>query len=208
MKWMTAIVFVSSTAIASAQTPPPVRGDSVVITPGAGYSAGNFTRFLFGNHYREMWTSPLTVPVLQLGSFAGGLRVLERGGSMQTRSLRFAGADGKQYVFRSVDKDPSRSLPPDLRDTYASWIVRDLISAEHPGAGVLVAGLLDAVGVLHATPQLVSMPNDERLGIETSKRLSRVRSVGRSIGSVKKRDAVGAHGGGRPGGRSTLIPSP
>ena len=164
MKWMTAIVFVSSTAIASAQTPPPVRGDSVVITPGAGYSAGNLTRFLFGNHYREMWTSPLTVPVLQLGSFAGGLRVLERGGSMQTRSLRFAGADGKQYVFRSVDKDPSRSLPPDLRDTYASWIVRDLISAEHPGAGVLVAGLLDAVGVLHATPQLVSMPNDERLG--------------------------------------------
>src|SRR5205807_2117005 len=101
---------------------------------------------------------------LSLSTYAGGLRPVARGGSMQTRSLRLSCGDGRQYVFRSVDKDPSRSLPPDLRETYASRIVRDLISAEHPGGGIIVARLLDAVGVLHATPQLVVMPNDARLG--------------------------------------------
>jgi hypothetical protein len=160
----TIALFVGPSALAHAQARPPAKPDSVVIVPGADYAAGSVTRFLFGDHYRDMWTTPLTVPVLQLATYAGGLRPLERGGSMQTRSLRFGGADGKQYVFRSVDKDPSLSLPPDLRETYASHVMRDLISAEHPGAGVVVAGLLDAVGVLHATPQLVVMPNDERLG--------------------------------------------
>jgi hypothetical protein len=140
------------------------RQESTVVIPGAGYAAGPFSRFLLGDHYRDMWTTPLSVPVLSLATFGGGLRPIARGGSMQTRSLRLSGGDGRQYVFRSVDKDPSRSLPPDLRETYASNIVRDLISAEHPAAGIIVAGLLDAVGVLHATPQLVVMPNDERLG--------------------------------------------
>ncbi len=149
---------------ARAQQAPAARAESIVVVPGASYAAGSFSRFLFGDHYRDMWTRPLSVPVLSLTTFANGLRPIARGGSMQTRSLRLSGGDGRQYVFRSVDKDPSRSLPADLRETYASHVVRDLISAEHPAAGILVAGLLDAVGVLHATPQLVVMPNDERLG--------------------------------------------
>ena len=143
---------------------PAARAESVSVIPGALYRSGAFGRFVFGDHYRDLWTTRLTVPVLSLERFAGGLRPTQRGGSRQTRSLRFAGADGSEYVFRSVDKDPSVSLPPELRRTYANHIVRDLISAAHPGAALVVAGLLDAVGILHATPQLAVMPDDPRLG--------------------------------------------
>ena len=140
------------------------RPESAVVVPGAIYRAGKLGRLIFGDHYRDLWTTSLTVPVLSLERYAGGLRPLAKGGSMQTKSLRFKGADGREYVFRSIDKDPSRSLPPELRGTYASRIVRDLISAEHPGGALVVARLADAAGVLHATPQLVVMPDDPLLG--------------------------------------------
>ena len=150
-----------------AQTParaPSVSAESVTVVPGAIYRAGALGRFIYGDHYRDLWTAPLTVAVLSLDEYAGGLRPLVRGGSAQTKSLRFSGADGKEYVFRSIDKDPSPSLPPELRETYAKRVVRDLISAQHPGGSLVVARLADAAGVLHVTPQLAVMPDDPRLG--------------------------------------------
>jgi hypothetical protein len=43
-------------------------------------------------------------------------------------------------------------------------IVQDLTSTVHPGGALVVAPLLEAAGVLHATPQLAVMPDDPRLG--------------------------------------------
>jgi len=159
-------VLASRTTAAGAQVVPAAtpRPESVTVVPSVLYRSGALGRFVWGDHYRDLWTTRLTVPVLSLDRFGGGLRALKRGGSQQTKSLRFAGGDGSQYVFRSVDKDPSVALPPELRGTYANAIVRDLISAAHPGAALVVAGLLDAVAVLHATPQLAVMPDDPRLG--------------------------------------------
>ena len=151
----------------AAQVParaPPALVESVTVVPGEIYRAGALGRFIYGDHYRDLWTAPLTVPVLSLDQYAGGLRALERGGSQQTKSLRFNGADGREYVFRSIDKDPSPSLPPELRGTYAKHVMRDLISAQHPGGSLVVARLLDATGVMHVTPQLAVMPDDPRLG--------------------------------------------
>jgi len=156
-------VMICGAQVTPAGAPAP-RAESTVVVPDASYAAGPFGRLIFGEHYRTLWATPIRVPVLSLGTFGGGLRVTARGGSMQTKALRFSGADGREYVFRSVDKDPAQSLPPDLRDSYAKQILRDLISAEHPGGAVVVARLLDGVGVLHATPQLVVMPNDSSLG--------------------------------------------
>lgn len=154
-------------AVATGQVPagaPLARPESAVVVPGAEHRANALGRVVFGDHYRDQWTGQLKLPVLSLERFGGGLRPLRRGGSRQTKSLHFAGGDGFNYVFRSVDKDPSLSLPPELRGTYASRIVRDLISAALPGGAVVVAGLLDVTGTLHATPQLAVMPNDARLG--------------------------------------------
>ena len=40
---------------------------------------------------------------------AGGLTPYREGGNAQTRSLRFRGADSLNYVFRSLEKDPTRN---------------------------------------------------------------------------------------------------
>jgi len=35
------------------------------------------------------------------------------------------GADGRQYVFRSIDKDPTLALPHELRATFAKDVIQD-----------------------------------------------------------------------------------
>ena len=144
-----------------ASTPPPPR--TVTVTAGPEYRAGWLHRVLFGRHYRDLWTTPIEVELLDLGAFAGGLTPLRRGGGAQTRGLRLAGGDGREYVFRSVNKHPSW-LPPDLRETIAERVVRDQISVLHPGAALVAAPLVGAAGVLHAQPYLVVLPDDPRLG--------------------------------------------
>ncbi|MEP7177225.1 MAG: hypothetical protein ABI860_11815, partial [Gemmatimonadales bacterium] len=145
--------------VAPARTPP-----DTVVTPGAHYRAGGLHTLLFGKHYRDLWTTPIRVEVLDLEHFAGGLRPTRRGGGKQTRSLRFAGADGREYQFRSLDKDPSPLLPEPLRRTLARRIFQDQISAGHPAAPLVVSPLLTAAGVLHSEPRLVLMPDAATLG--------------------------------------------
>ena len=138
-------------------------GDSVTVTPGPNYQKGGLYRFFFGAHYRDLWTKPIRVPVLDLTSFAGGLTPTQRGGGQQTKSLRLAGRDGREYAFRSLDKDPSVVLPADLRETFADRVFQDQISAGHPTGALVVGPILRAAGVLHAEPILVMMPNDPAL---------------------------------------------
>ncbi|HEU4954981.1 MAG TPA: hypothetical protein VFT28_10425, partial [Gemmatimonadales bacterium] len=94
----------AAAAQAVAEHAPP--GETLAIPPGPQYEAGWLHRWLFGSHYRDLWTTPLEAPVLDLDKFAGGLRVTRKGGGEQTKSLRLRGADGKEYQFRSIDKDP------------------------------------------------------------------------------------------------------
>ncbi|MGH7555883.1 MAG: BamA/TamA family outer membrane protein, partial [Longimicrobiales bacterium] len=139
-------------------------GPMRTVTPNPEYDAGGLHRLLFGDHNRELWTTSIRVAELDLGTFAGGLTPLQRGGGFQTRSLRFRGGDGREYAFRSVDKDPSSVLPPELRETLVRDLIQDQTSAGHPTAPLVVAPLLEAVGVLHPDPFLVIMPDDARLG--------------------------------------------
>lgn len=138
----------------------PVR---VELAAGARYRAGWLHRLLLGAHYRDLWTAPLSVAVLDMTRFAGGLTPTACAGRRQTKSIRLRGADHLEYVFRSVDKDPTLALPPDLRRTFARDLLQDQISSAHPGAPLVVAPLLEATGVLHATPALYALPDDPRL---------------------------------------------
>jgi len=138
--------------------------DVVTVTAGEVYNAGLLHRLILGRGHRDLWTTPIRVPVLDLGTFAGGLTPVRRGGGVQTASLRLRAADGQEYSFRSVDKDPSSALPEELRDTIVGDMLRDQTSSGHPVGALVVANLLDAVGVLHAHPVLVVMPDDARLG--------------------------------------------
>jgi hypothetical protein len=141
------------------------RPDTTVLhQTGAMYAAGPLHRLLFGNLWRDVWTTPLRVPVLDLRRSGGGLTPLKRGGGFQTASLRFLGADGVQYKFRSLDKNPVAVLPEELRETFVASITQDLIASSHPYAALVAAPLLHAAQILQAEPTLVILPDDEALG--------------------------------------------
>lgn len=139
-------------------------GDTVIVVPSEAYRAGAFHRFLLGSGYREVWATPIRVEVLDLDAYAGGLRPLERGGGAQTSSLRMEGADGRTYLFRSVDKDATRALDPVIRESLAADILQDQIALILPTAALIVDPILEAAGVLHSVPGLFVMPDDPRLG--------------------------------------------
>ena len=138
--------------------------DSATIVPGRQYRAGGFKRTLLGSDYRMLWTTPIRVPILDLSRFAGGLTPFETGGGLQTRSLHLKNPAGREYHFRSVDKDGAGVLPEKLRETFVAGLVRDQTSSGHPAAGLVAEPLLRAVGILHAPASLVVMPDDPRLG--------------------------------------------
>ena len=138
--------------------------DSVTVVPDSEYAAGATHRFLFGSRYRNLWTTPIRVPVLSLRNFAGGLKVKQRGGGKQTKSLRFDGSDGREYQFRSLSKDATALLPKSLRETFAADVLQDQLSSGHPAGALIVAPILDAAGVLNARPILVQMADDAGLG--------------------------------------------
>src|SRR5438128_702671 len=66
---------------------PASSTETVVIEPGARYRAGWLSRVFFGAQWRHLWTTPIEVPLLDLGSFDGGLTPIERGGGLQTKNL-------------------------------------------------------------------------------------------------------------------------
>ncbi len=135
-----------------------------VVVPDENYKAGWLHKIFFGAHWRDLWSTPLKIKVLNLDKFAGGLKPLKKGGGMQTKSLRLTGSDGREYKFRSLDKDPSKALPPELQESLAADVFQDQISSANPVAPLIVAPILNAVGVLQAVPELYIMPDDEKLG--------------------------------------------
>ncbi len=136
----------------------------ITVIPGEEYEAGWLHELFFGEHWRDVWTTPLKVEILDLNNFDGGIVPIKRGGGQQTKSLRFKSKNGQIWKFRSVAKDPSKILPPDLQDTFADDIVQDQISTANPMAPFVVSTFLDAVDLIEAKPYLFFLPDDERLG--------------------------------------------
>lgn len=154
----------ASPAAAASQALPPVNGrDSVTLISSDRYQKGAIHRFLFGDNYRDIWATPIKVPVLDLGDFAGGLKPTEIGGGKQTRSLKFAAADGKEYTFRPAYK-ALLAFPDWFKGTIIWSLVMDARSSSYPTAPVSAPPILRAAGILHVPAALVAMPDDARLG--------------------------------------------
>ena len=130
----------------------------------ADYAAGPLKEKLLGKLYRDSWTDTINVPVLNMDSIGGGLIALQKGGGMQTKSIRYEGADGIQYVSRSINKFPDRLLTKELKTTVIADIVKDGIAGSHPYAFVTVPPMAEAAKVYHTNPKIVTLPDHPRLG--------------------------------------------
>ncbi len=145
-----------------------VSQGSVTIAANPKFASGPIRRLFLGQHYRDVWAQPVQVPVIDLSRTAGGLTPIKKGGGLQTVSLRVVGEDGDQYVLRSIDKDPTATIPEYLLDTIAHDVVRDQITAMHPYAAFVLPPMARAAGIFHTDPTLVYIPDDERLGFYRS----------------------------------------
>lgn len=144
---------------------PSIFNDSTVkVVPGASYDAGFMKKLFFGGLHRESWAAEIEVRVLNMYEEHDGLTPIQRGGGMQTKSLRMQGGDGHQYVIRSIQKYPASVIPRELRTTVAADIVQDGIAASHPYAAIVIPPLADAVKVYHTNPELVFVPASPKLG--------------------------------------------
>ncbi len=150
--------------IAMPRFPTPPGADSVELVVNKGYEINALGQVFLGSQYRDLWKQPITVDVLDLGDFEGGLHPTKEGGGQETRSLHFESADGRHFKFRSVDKEVLRLLHSGLGRSPVAWLVHDQTSSSF-AAGALVANPLQkAVGLASGHPRLVVLPDDPRLG--------------------------------------------
>jgi len=151
--------------------PPVVVKDSIPVLPDSIVVAANpklhetWLRNMFlGENYRKEWTTPIKVPVLDMGKEQGGLTPLKQGGGKQTRSLQVKDKQGREWALRSVEKFPEAAIPADLRSGFAKDVVEQGISASYPYASLSTEVLADAAGVPTLRRKIVYIPDDPRLG--------------------------------------------
>ena len=142
---------------------PPQGAKTYVVVLGERFRVGGLKRWLHGGNWRDLWTTPIEVAVLDLDSLGGGLTPLRTGGAGQSISLHFTGKDGRRYTVRSIDKNPSKKLWGELENTIVDDTIQDLVSAHLPTSGLVVDALMEATGILHAKHTLVVIPDDPKL---------------------------------------------
>jgi hypothetical protein len=128
-------------------------------------SVSKLHKKLFGKNFRKEWSALTRMPVLKISELKGGLTPYKRGGGHQTYSLRLKDKDGNEWVLRSIEKYPDVLLPESLRGTFATDILKDVISAQHPYAVLAIPVLANAVNVPHTNPIIGYVAPDKRLGI-------------------------------------------
>lgn len=144
--------------------PTPPGADSLELVVNNGFHINALGQVFLGSQYRDLWEQAITVDVLDLQDFEGGLRPTKEGGGQETRSLHFESAGGRHFIFRSVDKEVLRLLDSGLGKSPVAWLVHDQTSSSFP-AGALVANpLQEAVGLASGHPRLAVLPDDARLG--------------------------------------------
>ncbi|MFD1258080.1 BamA/TamA family outer membrane protein [Mucilaginibacter terrae] len=147
------------------KAPAPIFKDSLTVRVHPVYdSVSGFHRWLFGEGYRKEWGTPVKLPLIKVSEVYGGLKPLREGGGMQSKSLRLADKQGKEYVIRSVEKMPEKLLPPNLQGTFAVDWIDDAMSSQHPFSALIMPPLANAAGVTQASPVIGVMAPDAALG--------------------------------------------
>ncbi len=152
------------------QKPPQVDvaqvGQEGLVTAAASrqYKASASRKKWMGTNYRDVWAQEIKVPVFDFRVNGEELKIVQRGGGMQTLSLRLENSKGRQWTLRSIEKYPEKAIPEAFRETFAKDIVQDQISAAHPYGALVVPYLADAAGIYHTNPNVVWLADDPRLG--------------------------------------------
>lgn len=142
-----------------------VYKDSIKAAASEQYKKVTGLQRLFnGENYRKEWSTPVNLKVFNVNTEKGGFTIEGVGGGKQTKSLQLKDKKGREWALRTIDKDPSGAIPENFRQSFASNIVQDLISAAHPYAPLAIPTLADTADILVSTPEFFFVPDDPALG--------------------------------------------
>ncbi len=133
-----------------------------------------FFKTLWGDHYRDVYSTDIKIPIATLDTLMGGFSIERQGGGQVTRSLRLIDKEGKRYSLRAMRKSVTQFLQKgvffntylenDFDDTFTETLLYDFYTAGYPYAFLPIVGLADAIDVYHANPKLYYIPKHPALG--------------------------------------------
>lgn len=133
-----------------------------------------FFKWIWGERYRDVYSTEVTAPTIDLDTIFGGLKVVRKGGGHQSKSLRMVNPEGKEYVMRALKKSAEIYLQAmvfkdqyvvgDFEDTSTEGLLEDFYTGSHPYAPFTIGKLSDAVGIYHTNPTLYYVPKQNAIG--------------------------------------------
>lgn len=138
--------------------------DSVWVVPGKYYDRNAIHNLFFGKKYRDIWATPVKVPVFSYDLAKGGLEPVKMGGNQQTIGMDLADSLGREWALRSVNKDQSKALPKIFRATPLRFMIRDQAASLNPYGALVVPVLAEEINILYSKPRLVFVPYDSTQG--------------------------------------------
>ena len=134
----------------------------------------SFFESVWGDHYRDIYSTKIKAKVTTLDTLYGGLEVMRKGGGHQTRSLRLRTKDGRELNMRALRKSATQYLQAVLfKETYIEdefektaieGFILDFYTAAHPYAFAVVPDLSNAAKIYHTNPRLFYVPKHVALG--------------------------------------------
>ncbi len=134
----------------------------------------NFYKYVWGDHYRNIYGKEVAAKTVLLDTLYGGLKVMRAGGGHQTRSLRLEDKDGKTYNMRALKKSAVQFLQTviikdkiienDFINTIPEDLILDFYTAAHPYGAFTIPKLAEAADILHTNPKLYYVPKQKALG--------------------------------------------
>ncbi|MGY5353055.1 metallophosphoesterase [Wenyingzhuangia sp. IMCC45533] len=128
---------------------------------------------LWGEHYRNAYSTPIEAKTVSLDTLYGGLKLVKKGGGHQSKSLRFVNPEGKQYVMRALKKSAVRFLQTvafkkdyiadKMKNTLTEDLLYDFYTSAHPYTPFIVGDLSDPLGIYHTNPKLFYVPKQNAI---------------------------------------------
>ncbi|TLX76912.1 hypothetical protein E9993_04305 [Labilibacter sediminis] len=143
---------------------PHIQLSDTTLAANSSFALGKGSQFFLGAQYRDIWTTPVKVPVINLETKYGGLEPIKKGGGMSSNSLRMQAQDGKQYILRSINKDYTKLVDEKYSRLKAMDLMKDQNSASHPYGALMLPPLSEAANVYYTKPELVFLQHQKQLG--------------------------------------------
>lgn len=141
--------------------------DSITIAASSKFPVVKGLKKMFmGQNYRPEWSEPVKMRIFRINTELGGFKIDHLGGGNQTRSLHLKNKQtGREWVLRTVDKNPDGAVPVDFQGTIAESLLIEMASASHPYGALVIPTLAEALKIQAPSPRLYFVPDDPALGL-------------------------------------------